>query len=128
MTRFIPTMFALILLSLAPAHADEADVLTARIKRTAPGIFKIDAEVRHADTGWDHYADGWDIVGPDGEVIDTRVLGHPHEQEQPFTRSKSGIAIPANITRITIRAHDSVHGYGGKTVTLSVPHAESHGS
>ena len=25
--------------------------------------------VRHADTGWDHYADKWDVVAPDGAVL-----------------------------------------------------------
>ena len=113
---------------LASAQADEADVVSATIKETASGVYTISATVRHADTGWDHYADGWEVVGPDGKVIATRELAHPHVNEQPFTRSKSGIRIPEGITEVTIRARDSVHGHGGKSVTLAVPGAESAGS
>ena len=32
--------------------------------------------------------------------------------EQPFTRSLGGVAIPAELGRVTIRAHDSLHGWG----------------
>ena len=109
---------------LGSAQADEADVVSATIKETAPGVYTISAEVKHADTGWDHYADGWEVVGPDGKVIATRELAHPHVNEQPFTRSKSGIRIPKGMTEVTIRARDSVHGHGGKSVTLAVPGAE----
>ena len=38
-------------------------------------------------TGWEHYANKWDVVGPDDTILGTRVLLHPHVNEQPFTRS-----------------------------------------
>ena len=38
-----------------------------------------------------------------------------------FTRSLRGIAIPAGFTWVRVRAHDLVHGEGGREVTLSVP-------
>ena len=75
----------------------------------------------HGDSGWDHYADQWDVVAPDGAVLGTRVLLHPHETEQPFTRSLGGVEIPADIAEVTLRAHDNVHGYGGKGVTVKLP-------
>lgn len=121
MTRFIPAAFALSFLSLEPAYADKADVLSATIKETAPGSYTISAKVKHADTGWDHYADGWQVVGPDGTVLATRELAHPHVHEQPFVRSLSGVKIPEGVSQITIRARDSVHGTGGAAVTLAVP-------
>jgi hypothetical protein len=46
---------------------------------------------------------------------------HPHENEQPFTRSLTGVAIPDGVTEVTIRAHDSVDGYGGKEFTVALP-------
>jgi len=83
--------------------------------------------VRHPDTGWDDYADGWDVVLPDGSVLKpdsdapfTRLLLHPHENEQPFTRSQSGLRIPDDVTQVTVRAHDIVDGFGGQTVTLDL--------
>jgi len=124
MIRFTSAAFALCFLSLSPAQADEADVLSATIKQTLPGVYSISAEVKHADTGWDHYADGWQVIGPDDEVLATRELAHPHVSEQPFVRSKSGIHIPESVTKVTIRARDSVHGLGGKTITIAVPGAK----
>jgi len=102
-------------------HAGEADVVDVAIKKVGDGQFRIDTSVKHGDTGWDHYADRWDVVGPDGTVIGSRVLAHPHENEQPFTRSLT-LAIPADVTRVTIRANDSVHGLGGAEMEIEVPH------
>ncbi|NNG05961.1 MAG: hypothetical protein HKM95_17915 [Inquilinus sp.] len=100
------------------AAAGEADVVEARAVRTGSGTYSFDVTVRHGDTGWDHYADRWDVVAPDGRVLGSRVLLHPHENEQPFTRSLSGIAIPEGVDRVTLRAHDSVHGFGGAELTI----------
>lgn len=87
--------------------------------------------VRHPDSGWEDYADGWDVVLPDGTVIlpnpsdsFTRLLLHPHETEQPFTRSQSGIVIPDGVTTVTVRAHDLVDGFGGQEVVVDLTQAE----
>ena len=105
----------------ATAYAGEADVVDVGIKMTGKNAFYFDVTVRHADEGWSHYADKWDVVAPDGKVLGTRTLYHPHVDEQPFTRSLSGVKIPDSIKEVTLRAHDSVHGYGGKTITVAVP-------
>ncbi len=103
------------------AVAGEADVEKVRIAKERAGIYRFDVTVRHADAGWKHYADKWDVVAPGGKILGTRVLLHPHELEQPFTRSLSGVRIPRGVTRVTVRAHDKVHGYGGEVVTVEVP-------
>ncbi|MEJ2757212.1 MAG: hypothetical protein P8046_01910 [Anaerolineales bacterium] len=89
------------------------------------GSWTFSVTVEHPDTGWDDYADGWDVVLPDGTVVKpdpeaafTRVLTHPHENEQPFTRSQSGIMIPAEVNSVTVRAHDLVDGFGGREVVV----------
>jgi len=105
---------------VAPALAGEADVVDAQLTRSG-ATWSAQATVAHGDTGWDHYADAWDVVAPDGTVLGTRVLLHPHETEQPFTRSLSGVAIPDGVTQVTIRARDNVHGYGGKEFVIDVP-------
>jgi len=117
-----------LLLSLATVgqlHAGEADVVAVEVSRSAPGTYRFDVTVRHADSGWDHYADRWEVVAPDGSVLATRTLAHPHDQEQPFTRSLGGVKIPAAIDRATLRAHDSVHAYGGATIRVDLPRDES---
>lgn len=104
----------------APALAGEADVMEAQATQDPDGTWRLDVTVRHADEGWDHYADRWEILTPDGAVIATRTLLHPHVDEQPFTRSLSGVEIPDGIARVTIRAHDSVHGLGGEVVEVKL--------
>lgn len=115
----------LVALGLSTAQAvsaGQADVLKVDIRPdAAPGRFNIEVTLRHADTGWDHYANRWEVLAPDGRVIATRVLAHPHEHEQPFTRGLSGVRIPEEFTWVRVRGHDLVHGYGGREVTLSVP-------
>jgi len=104
------------------ALAGDAAVVGATIQALGEGRFRIDATVAHDDTGWEHYADRWDVLDADGTVLGTRELAHPHENEQPFTRSLT-LSIPADVPSVTIRAGDSVHGdEGGETVQLDVPH------
>ena len=102
------------------ARAGEADVVAVEAVRDGPGVWRFHVSVAHGDTGWDHYADKWDVVAPDGTVLGTRVLVHPHEAEQPFTRSLGGVEIPAGTGAVTLRAHDSEHGYGGQELTVEL--------
>jgi hypothetical protein len=117
--------FLLVVLGLAagaePASAKDAHVVGVKVHRSADGTWRFDVTVRSNDTGWKKYADRWEIVGPDGTVLGKRVLLHPHETEQPFTRSLSGVRIPAGVRKVTVRAHDKVGGYGGKSVTVTLP-------
>ncbi len=114
------TVLALLAWSLAApaARAGEADVVAAEAVPDGPGSWRFHVTVAHGDTGWQHYADKWDVVAPDGAVLGTRVLLHPHEAEQPFTRSLGGVKVPAGTGAVVLRAHDKEHGYGGKEVTV----------
>lgn len=126
--RLFRSLGALVAVAFCVAHAavpaalaGEADVIKVEVRRSAAGTYAFDVTVRHADTGWDHYADAWDIVAPDGEtVLGTRKLLHPHENEQPFTRSLSGVRIPDGIDEVIVRARDSVHGYGGAEIRIRI--------
>ncbi|WP_420409445.1 hypothetical protein [Hoeflea sp.] len=89
-------------------------------QQTADGTYRFDVTVRHADDGWDHYADRWQVLAPDGTVLGERVLLHPHDTEQPFTRSLAGVDIPPDIRAVTLRAHDSRHGWGGAELQIDL--------
>ncbi len=119
----IRSLCAGVLLALLafPAGAGEADVVAVEAKQDERGLWRFDVSVRHDDTGWEHFADKWDVLGPDGTILTTRFLMHPHETEQPFTRSVSGVAIPSDAGRVTIRAHCRVHGYGGREMAVELP-------
>ncbi len=104
-----------------------ADVLFVKAEETDTETWTFQVTVFHPDTGWEDYANGWDVVLPDGTVVlpnpddpFTRLLLHPHETEQPFTRSQSNIYIPADVTAVIVRAHDLVAGFGGEEVVVEL--------
>lgn len=105
----------------------DANVEYVRAVQTGDNTWTFHVTVRHPDTGWEDYADGWDVMLPDGTVIlpdnssqFTRLLLHPHENEQPFTRSQSNIFIPDDVTTVTVRAHDLVDGFGGQEIVVNL--------
>jgi len=110
---------ALSILTVVPALAGPADVVAATVRCTATTC-TVSATVRHADEGWQHYADRYEVLDLQGHVLATRVLQHPHAEEQPVTRTLEGVTIPASVTRVRVRAHDSVHGFGGAEVEVAV--------
>lgn len=110
-----------VLITAGAAVAGEADVIGVKAAKSSDGTWSFDVTVRHADEGWDHYANRWDVVAPDGTVLGTRTLHHPHETEQPFTRSLRGVTVPDGIASVSIRANDSVHGTGGKEFSVELP-------
>ncbi len=123
MRRVFSALLALALLAGAvpeTARAGEADVVGVEALPEGSGTWRFHVTVAHGDTGWEHSADKWDVVAPDGTLLGTRVLLHPHETEQPFTRSLGGVQIPAGIDRVTLRAHDSEHGYGGQELRVTL--------
>jgi hypothetical protein len=108
----------------------DADVLHVQAEEANDGNWSFEVTVEHPDTGWEDYANGWDVVTPEGEVLKpnpddafTRVLLHPHENEQPFTRSQRGIVIPEGVTQVRVRAHDIVDGFGGREVVVDLSQA-----
>jgi len=107
-------------LAVTTAHAGPADVVEASA-RCEGSVCTFEVTVRHADTGWDHYADAWEVLAPDGEVLGRRVLHHPHVEEQPFTRQLRGVEVPEGVREVRIRARDSVHGFGGREAEVPLP-------
>ncbi len=103
------------------AAAGKASVVKATASQGAGGAYSFTATVAHADTGWKHYADKFEILSPGGKVLGTRVLVHPHVDEQPFTRGLGSVKIPPGITSVIVRAWDNVHKAGEKTFTVKLP-------
>lgn len=113
-------LFGLILI-LVPTLGMAGQASVVRAKATKMGAsWRIDVTVRHADAGWDHYANGWGVYTTNGKLLGYRELLHPHVDEQPFTRSLTGVKIPAGVTALVIRAKDNAHGEG-PAFTLKLP-------
>jgi len=108
------------LLSSQVAPADEVEIVGATATQTGSG-WTFSVTLKHADAGWDHYADLWQVYSPAGDLLAERVLLHPHVNEQPFTRSLSGVEIPEDLERVVIRARDTVHGISAQEYTLELP-------
>ena len=64
------------------------------------------------DTGCEQYADWWEVISEDGELIYRRPLAHSHVEEQPFVRSGGPVEIAAD-TEVWARGHMHPGGYGG---------------
>ncbi len=98
-----------------------ADVVEVEIAAEPGGTYRFDVTVQSEETGWDKYADAWEVRAPDGTVLGTRNLTHPHVDEQPFTRSLTGVEIPDDITQVEVAAHDLVDGFCGVIRPVAVP-------
>ena len=107
------------------AQAGEVAIEQADFSR-AGDAWQVAVTLRHGDTGWDHYADGWRVVDESGEVLGHRTLYHPHVNEQPFTRSHR-IAIPAGVQRVFVEAHDKVHGWSTQRLEVLLDQPEGPG-
>lgn len=96
-----------------------AQVRQVELRETGDRVYHVSVTLRHADSGWDHYADLWQVVDDaTGEVLGERRLAHPHTNEQPFTRSLSRVEIPKEVEVLRIRAKCNRHGYEGQQVRI----------
>lgn len=108
-------------------------VMTATVGRADPPVvegvtlhptgnsWRVDVTLRHGDTGWDHYADGWEVVDAQGRRLGYRKLLHPHVNEQPFTRSLGGVEIPEDVSTVFVRPHCNTTGWGTAQQPTKVP-------
>ena len=102
------------------AIANDVEVVNAQFKRDTNDTWTISVTLLHKDRGWDHYADKWRIVDSDQNVITERVLLHPHDNEQPFERSRNDVRIPAGVSILFVEAHDKVHGWNEKKLEIDL--------
>ena len=120
-SSLIPLALAgLLATGLASAsRADFPEILKATAERSGMG-WRIEVTLQHPDTGWDHYADGWDVQDAHGQKIGFRELMHPHVDEQPFTRSLVNVMPPDGTREVFIRARCSVAGWSGELFRLKL--------
>ncbi len=103
--------FLLSLLFLtSPARADPPIIEGVNVQQQGE-TWAFSVTLRHNDSGWEDYADGWRIEDETGKILGLRVLYHPHVNEQPFTRSLSGVTIPQGVDVVYIRAKTLTEGW-----------------
>lgn len=103
----------------------DANVTNVFAREEQDGTWTFHVSVEHKDVNWYDYADGWDIVLPDGSILKpdpfgqyTRHVRHPHVEEQPFTRTQKELEIPEGVDRVRVRAHDKKDGWGGAEIEV----------
>ena len=105
--------------------ANDVEILGAEFSQDRDGTWTVSVVLLHEDNGWDHYADRWRLVDPEGNVLGERVLLHPHDDEQPFARLESGIKIASELATIYIEAHDLVHGWTPNRMAVDMTKVEN---
>jgi hypothetical protein len=97
------------------------DVLAVELRPRGDRVFDVAVTISSPYDTPQRYADGWRVLDPQGNVLGTHMLMHDHAAEQPFTRTQTGLHIPAATTTITVEGRDQANGFGGLSLTVEVP-------
>ena len=96
------------------------EVISAQAVPDGERSYRFDVTVSSPYDSAERYADAWRVRGLDGEIYGLRELLHDHANEQPFTRSLSNVVVPSG-TQVIVEARDSIYGWGGGAVEITVP-------
>lgn len=81
--------------------------------------YTFSATISSPDLGCQQYADWWEVIDINGNLLYRRILSHSHVNEQPFTRAGGPLTISEN-TEVYVRAHMNTTGYGSKVFKGSI--------
>ena len=105
-----------------PDTTQGADVTSVEVTGGSNGVFTFRVGIFSPDIDCSQYANWWEVVGEDGELIARRILTHSHvppDFPQPFIRNKS-ITLDST-TVVWVRGHMNNTGYkNGKAFKGSI--------
>lgn len=81
---------------------------------------KVYVRGRRWSSPFKHYVDWWVVRDPKNKILAKRDIEQPHPGGWPFTLLEKRIEIPVGVTTVTFQAHDKLHGYSPKTVTVDI--------
>ncbi len=111
--RRAPALAILVALPSACGAAEPlADVISVETTGE-PGAYTFEVGISSPDTGCDRYADWWEVLSEDGELLYRRILTHSHVDEQPFARPGGPVPVGADEV-VWVRAHMHPAGFGGQ--------------
>lgn len=99
------------------------DVISVRAVGES-GAYTVYVTIRSDETGCDRYADWWEVLTPEGELVYRRILDHSHPDDQPFERFGGPVAIEAS-EEVVVRGHlhsdrEGEGGYVGQAMRGSI--------
>lgn len=102
------------------AGAEAPKVASASIVQDGAG-WTVRALIRHPDSGWDHYASGWQVLAPDGTVLGFAEITHPHLEGEPIQEELTGITLPDGADHLMIRVRCTLDGWSARFFRLDLP-------
>ena len=111
----------LLLLLLAftlEANSPQANV-TAVFSKKVQESYRFGVTLKSDETGCEQYADWWEILNEEGQLLYRRILVHSHPDIQPFTRWGNSVEVKENEI-LYIRGHMNKLGYTGDVFKGSI--------
>lgn len=111
----------LLLLLLAftlEANSPQANV-TAVFSKKVKESYRFGVTLKSDETGCEQYADWWEILNEEGQLLYRRILVHSHPNTQPFTRWGNSVEVKENEI-LYIRGHMNKLGYAGDVFKGSI--------
>ena len=107
-------------LSLGTSGNESTEAAVVAVETSGDvGAYTFSVTVESVETGCDRYANWWEVISEDGELLYRRVLAHSHVDEQPFTRSGGPVEIAADEV-VIVRSHMYPAGYQSQAQKGSV--------
>ncbi len=104
--------------TIQPTNGEKAAIVSVSASGNE-NAYTFNVGISSPDKGCNQYANWWEVLSENGELIYRRILGHSHVNEQPFTRFGGSVTITKDQI-VIIRAHMNTSSYGTKTFKGSV--------
>ena len=102
----------------ADIAVNSANVIDVNTKGST-GKYNFYVTVSSNETGCNQYANWWEILDENGELLYRRILVHSHPNDQPFRRAGGHVNVTPS-QPLYIRAHMNTSGYKGDVFKGSI--------
>lgn len=120
MRTFLLSLIVATAASVGAVSADAPKVLSASATQD-DGLWTIKVTMSHVDTGWDHYAKGFELLSPDKKRLAYGEIARPHVGKKTIETTLTGITLPKGLTYVLIRTRCSLVGWASETERLDLP-------
>lgn len=105
--------------SAAPITEYDSRVTAVETTPTANEAHTFAVTLESDETGCDRYANWWEVIDAEGNLLYRRILAHSHVNEQPFTRS-GGPVVASDDEILIVRSHMHPTGYSTQAMTGNI--------